>query len=260
MRRYKVVPPMYRRNRPMAGFPVLNPRRGGRASKSPKNAQSAADTLIGSLRRASLSPYVGMIQIRSRVKTMAVSSQPGNTDSPLFSSVYCTPLFQILQPFPTKNRRGPAGFSSPLHRNGVDRAAVGCVKHPALPVFLRCPRHPGHPAHDGKYLRHYRRAHPAADAPALVDLDLHASPPSVRGAPSGRLHSGGQTAGAFFHYSPHRRRSTRGFSAGGTFLQPFRLKERNFYRGESQVCFRFGIYFALFLCYSEKCYVDHPLN
>ena len=102
MRRYKVVPPMYRRNRPMAGFPVLNPRRGGRASKSPKNAQSAADTLIGSLRRASLSPYVGMIQIRSRVKTMAVSSQPGNTDSPLFSSVYCTPLFQILQPFPTK--------------------------------------------------------------------------------------------------------------------------------------------------------------
>ncbi len=192
---------------------------------------------------------------------MAVSSQPGNTDSPLFSSVYCTPLFRILQPSPTKNRRDLLPVSSPLCRNSVHRAAVGRVKDPALPAFLRCAHYRGHPAHDGKHLRHCRRTHPAADAPALVDLDLHASPPpSVRGAPSGRLHSGGQTAGAFFHYSPHRRRSTRGFSAGGTFLQPFRLKERNFYRGESQVCFRFGIYFALFLCYSEKCYVDHPLN
>ena len=117
MRRYKVVPPMYRRNRPVAGFPVFSARAGTKPPVNPQNAQSAADTLIGSLRRASLSPYVGMIQIRSRVKTMAVSSQPGNTDSPLFSSVYCTPLFRILQQSPTKKPAGsPAGLLTALPR------------------------------------------------------------------------------------------------------------------------------------------------
>ena len=160
---------------------------------------------------------------------MAVSSQPGNTDSPLFSSVYCTPLFQVLQQSPPKKPGDLPPVSSPLCRNGVHRAAVGRVKDPALPAFLRCAHYRGHPAHDGKHLRHCRRAHPAADAPALVDLDLHASPPpSVRGAPSGRLHSGGQAAGAFFHYSPHRRRSTRGFFRRGNFFTAVSSQRKEF--------------------------------
>lgn len=87
---------MYRRNRPMAGFPVLNPRRGGRASKSPKNAQSAADTLIGSLRRASLSPYVGMIQIRSQVRAMQPTLSPLCADS-LFSGIKHTTVARRMQ-------------------------------------------------------------------------------------------------------------------------------------------------------------------
>ena len=162
---------------------------------------------------------------------MAVSSQPGNTDSPLFSSIYYTPLFRILQPSPTKNRRDLPPVSSPLCRNSVHRAAVGRVKDPALPAFLRCAHYRGHPAHDGKHLRHCCRAHPAADAPALVDLDLHASPPSVRGAPSGRLHSGGQTAGAFFYYSLHRRRSTRGLFPPRNFFTAVSSQRKEFLPG-----------------------------